>query len=641
MPATPSDSSALPPKAFPAQPEPTGLSAAYFQDGVTASGRPRPRFFNSLLDYLRSLVAISRWQLFSAIVLMTLASLSEGFGVAMLFPILEVSGLSMTNEGHVGHYTAEVRHLLLRSGLPQPLWLPILLMVFLMLVALRSLFNRAQSVGTLATVLKFEMALSQRLYQSIVNAEWLFLVRSRASNFTHALTAELSRVATATHLFIGALSSGILALVYIALAFKLSAGTTLMVLIAGALLTWASRGWLRAVHESGSALSETVSAVYSAATEHLQNLKTIKTYDAQAADLAVFRALEASALEQNLRNTGNQAAAAFWFEAGSLAVLGGVIFVSLLMLHVGAASLLLLLAIFTRLMPRLAAANSQIQAFLGDFPAFENVQRISRECGEHAEAREQSVAAPTLAREFRLEEVSFAYGPQLPMVLDQLSITLAAGKITAIVGPSGAGKSTIADLINGLLTPVNGRILVDGDELSLQSARAWRRRVGYVAQDTVLFYGSIRANLLWAQPNASDGDLKDALALAAAEFAFELPHGLETVIGDRGMLLSNGQRQRIALARALLRKPSLLILDEATNSLDLENEQRILDTIDRLQERTTILIVSHRASAVQRAEMIYVVEHGRVVDCGDWASLSRRSPADAGLLFRMEKSPRR
>ena len=195
-------------------------------------------------------------------------------------------------------------------------------------------------------------------------------------------------------------------------------------------------------------------------------------------------------------------------------------------------------------------------------------------------------------------------------MLKDLSLTIAAGKVTAIVGSSGAGKSTVADLVNGLLSPGTGRVLIDGAELTPQAARAWRRHVGYVAQDTVLFHDTVRANLRWANPDASEQEMRESLSLAAAEFVFELPQGLDTTVGDRGMLLSHGQRQRIALARALLRRPGLLILDEATSSLDFDNEKRILDAIEQLKGRATVLLIAHRVSAIQRADMIYVIENG-------------------------------
>ena len=583
--------------------------------------RSEPAFSkHPVLQYASSLIEITRWQLLAAVVIMTFTSLTEGLGVALLFPILQVAGFNLANQGHVGHYTGEVRAILVHSGLSPSLWLATLLLIFMLLMALRSLFSRVQSVLTFRTTLTYELALSRRLYQVIIHADWLFLVRRRSSDFTHALTAELTRVATCTYLLIGALANAILALVYIGLALKLSAGMTSLVLAAGAALLLLSRRWTRAVHAGGAAVSETVSEVYAAATEHLQNLKAMKFYDAQNTDLAMFSALQSRALEQSLENTRSQAAAAFWFEAGSLLLLGGIIFASLQILNVAPASILLLLAVFTRLFPRLAAGQNQLQAFLTELPAFENLMTIYRDCAANAEVG-SAAGSPSLAHEIRLEQVAFRYDPQRPMVFESLSLTIAAGKVTAIVGSSGAGKSTVADLVNGLLSPIRGRVLVDNAELTPQTARAWRRHVGYVAQDTVLFHDTVRANLLWAKPEATDDEMRDSLTFSAADFVFDLPQGLDTTVGDRGMLLSHGQRQRIALARALLRKPGLLILDEATSSLDVDSEKRILDAIERLQGRTTVLLIAHRASAVQRAEMIYVVENGSVVNAGDWQSL--------------------
>src|SRR6202167_2354716 len=264
----------------PATPHGQRTLAALSADQLAASRRP-------ILEYVSSLIRTARWQLLAAVLIMTFTSLTEGLGVALLFPILHVAGFNLANQGHVGHYTGEVRYMLVRSGLRCSLWLATLLLIFMLLMALRSLFSRVQSVLTFRTVLKYELALSRRLYQAIINADWLFLVRRRSSDFTHALTAELARVANGTYLLIGALANGILALVYIAIALKLSAGMTLLVLATGALLLLLSRRWMSAVHQSGTAVSESVSEVYAAATEHLQNLKAMKFYDAQNSDLAM------------------------------------------------------------------------------------------------------------------------------------------------------------------------------------------------------------------------------------------------------------------------------------------------------------------------------------------------------------------
>lgn len=167
----------------------------------------------------------------------------------------------------------------------------------------------------------------------------------------------------------------------------------------------------------------------------------------------------------------------------------------------------------------------------------------------------------------------------------------------------------------GLIVPDKGRVLVDGVQLVPTNLKSWRDQVGYFNQDTFLFHDTVRANLLFARPDATEEEIWQALKLAAAdEFVSRLPEGIDTIVGDRGMQLSGGERQRLALARALIRKPSLLILDEATSSLDLENERRILKTLEGLRGRVTILIISHRLSAVQGADTIYELQNGKVVE---------------------------
>jgi ATP-binding cassette subfamily C protein len=174
----------------------------------------------------------------------------------------------------------------------------------------------------------------------------------------------------------------------------------------------------------------------------------------------------------------------------------------------------------------------------------------------------------------------------------------------------------------GLIVPNEGRILVDEKEFGPERMRAWREQIGYVPQDTFLFNDTLRANLLWAKPDSSEEEIKQALRFAAAEeFVLGLPKGTDTILGDRGVLVSGGERQRIALARALLRKPSLLILDEATSSLDSENEKRIHNAIEKLHGQMTILVISHRLSTIRGADVIHVIEDGQLVESGTWDEL--------------------
>ncbi|HEX8918995.1 MAG TPA: ABC transporter ATP-binding protein, partial [Chloroflexota bacterium] len=179
-----------------------------------------------------------------------------------------------------------------------------------------------------------------------------------------------------------------------------------------------------------------------------------------------------------------------------------------------------------------------------------------------------------------------------------------------------------------------GQVLVDDSPLDPKQVGAWRSRIGYVAQETFLFHDTVRGNLLWARPGASESDLHDALCMAAADsFVAALPHGLDTIVGERGVQLSGGERQRLALARALLRKPSLLILDEATSSIDVENERRIQDAIERLHGRLTILLITHRLGTVQGADSVNLLEHGRLLESGTWEELMEKTSGRFRTMF--------
>ena len=564
-------------------------------------------------------------------------SLAEGAGLVLLLPLLSAAGMNFSGSSTASRLSDESHRLLIGAGIPHWLWLPVVLGIFLATGALRSLLRRAQSMLVYTTTTRVQLALSRRVYESVVKAQWGFLVRQRSGGLTHLLTAELRHVADAVTLSLTLINLGCLTLLYLWIALKLSAPMTLLVLALGGGLMLLQARSLGLMRSSGKDLSQSVGEVYAATEEHLLNLKSVKTYNAEDRDVQLFADLCGQVARHAVSNAKHQAASAFGFEVGSLAALGAVIFLALGVLHLQAATMLLLLAIFTRLMPQLAAVQSQTHQLASILPSFDHVLAIEADCVAHAEPKaleagaEASAGQLELEREFRLEDVWFAYeGPAQSsdpvFVLRGVDLPIEAGRLTAIAGPSGAGKSTIADLVNGLLTPTRGRLLLDGRGLSPAEIRQWRRQVGYVGQETVLFHQSVRDNLLWARPEATDEELREALVLASATFVYELPLGLETIVGDRGILLSSGQRQRISLARALLRKPTLLILDEATNALDVENEVRVLDAIRDAMQRQhgalTVLMIAHRASAIRRADRLFELEDGRVGRAGTWEELN-------------------
>jgi ATP-binding cassette subfamily C protein len=213
---------------------------------------------------------------------------------------------------------------------------------------------------------------------------------------------------------------------------------------------------------------------------------------------------------------------------------------------------------------------------------------------------------PTLERACTFERVSFAFGAK--RVLDEASLTIPADRLTVLMGPSGVGKSTIADLLLGLHQPQGGRILIDGVPLDEIDLEAWRGMVGYVPQELVLFHDSVLANLTLGDPALGEAEALEALETAGASaFVASLKDGLATTVGERGLQLSGGQRQRIALARALLIKPRLLILDEVTSALDPATEAAICENVQALDGQLTILAITHRPAWLEVADRVYDV----------------------------------
>lgn len=222
---------------------------------------------------------------------------------------------------------------------------------------------------------------------------------------------------------------------------------------------------------------------------------------------------------------------------------------------------------------------------------------------------------PDLKGEVRCEHVTFRYRPDGPEVLSDVSLDIRPGKVVGIVGASGSGKTTLAKLLQRLYVPERGRILIDGVDLASVDASWLRRQIGVVAQDSVLFNRSVRDNIAFANPTLSIEHVQHAAQLAGAhEFILELPDGYDTELGERGRTLSAGQRQRIAIARALVTNPRLLILDEATNSLDFESERLIQQNMRKICEGRTVFVITHRLSAVREADRVITIERGRVVE---------------------------
>ncbi len=254
------------------------------------------------------------------------------------------------------------------------------------------------------------------------------------------------------------------------------------------------------------------------------------------------------------------------------------------------------------------------------FAGLDRTREIMAELEEN-QSPGRTVKMPPIEGTVRFDHVEFAYTPEKP-VLHDVSFRADPGTVTALVGSSGSGKSTIISLLCAFHTPVKGRVLVDDVDLATVDLNTFRSQLGVVLQESFLFDGTIRENILFSRPDATEEQFLFACRTACVdEFAERFPEGYDTIVGERGVKLSGGQRQRLSIARALLAEPRILILDEATSSLDSESEAMIQSGLAELMRGRTTFVIAHRLSTIRRADQILVVEQGRIVERGNHAEL--------------------
>jgi ATP-binding cassette subfamily C protein len=292
---------------------------------------------------------------------------------------------------------------------------------------------------------------------------------------------------------------------------------------------------------------------------------------------------------------------------------------------VAAGNVVIVLALFGRLFPRISALQANLHHLSWNVPAVEAINKLQTAAEAEAERQDDTSPPLTIAlpTTLTIRGLQVKFGERV--VLDQINLTLPIPGILAVVGRSGAGKSTLAHTLLGLVEPNAGSIRLDNHELGSTPLRAWRRTIGYVPQETILFHASIRDNLTFINRDASEAEIKAAVRSAHAEdFIEACPKGFDTIIGDQGAKLSGGQRQRLGIARALLTNPVLLVLDEAMSALDAESEVELMKTLEELRSRMGILLIAHRLATVRSADTICVFDEGRIVETGTWDELMAR-----------------
>ena len=430
----------------------------------------------------------------------------------------------------------------------------------------------------------------------------------------------------------GLLTAAIALVILLALNLKLTAIALSILSLFGLVLLYAFKT-LRPLFRQRSKINAEVSGRL---TESFAGVRVVKAYRAERREALVF----SKGVHRLFRNvaktmTGFSAVTAF------STLLFGAISVSIL--WVGSNDVLAgrmtmgalfqftaLLAMLVGPVVQIVSIGSQItEAFAG----LERIREIRNELTEDA-GDQTRASLPPIEGTVEFRDVTFEYQPGVP-VLHGISFTARPGTSTALVGPSGSGKSTLIGLVAAFYRPVSGAIFVDGEDLSTVRLSDYRSQLGVVLQDNFLFDGTVLENIAFARPDATDEEILRADRISRCDdFVAKLPEKYETVVGERGVKLSGGERQRVAIARAILADPRILILDEATSSLDSENEAAIQQGLSELMKGRTTFVIAHRLSTIRRADAILVLEDGRIIERGRHEDLLSRGGRYADLYNR-------
>lgn len=551
------------------------------------------------------------WQTFFTLLALSVAGLAEGVGLSVLLPLLNMAmeGQGQAAPASDNEFSQSVRGALDVMGITPTLGNMLLVVVFAIGGKSLLLLFAKRQVGYTAARLATDLRLE--LLRAIMRSRWEYFLGQPVGKLTNSLATEAARASESFVNGATALTFLAQAVVYGAVAIAVSWRATLTGIVAGAVIIGLSHSLVRITKKAGRKQTSVLLSLMATMTDTLGSVKPLKGMGREHLADAVLsmettrlnRALERQALGSALLESTQE----FLF---ALVIAGGI-YVALAEFAMPFATVMVLVVVVGQMVALLGKVQKQYQKMTLSESAYWSMKRTIAE----AQAEEEELRGgepPVLATRLCMEGVCFAYNER--RVLDDLSLEIPAGQLVTLIGPSGAGKTTVVDLLIGLIRPDAGRITLDGTPLDSMDIKQWRRSIGYVPQETLLLHESIAHNVSLGDRELSQADIEHALRAAGAwDFVSALPEGMHSNVGERGGRLSGGQRQRIVIARALVRRPQLLILDEATSALDAESAEAVRQTLERLRGSLTILTITHESGLVDIADRVYRLESGRAV----------------------------
>ena len=572
-----------------------------------------------LRPFLRDFASFAGRKGVTAAILLLLGALLEGLSLVLLVPLLAIVIGSEVPSGKLARTATTVFDVF---GVEQPIeQMTLLFAIFgaLMIVRAVVLYARDMAVTRLRTT--FVEAHRLQIIERLAAASWDQIVRLRHARVTQLVSADLQRVGMVTTLVLQIATASTMLLLQAGLIVLLAPLMALVVSAVVAVGFVAFAPLARRAHALGGATTQSNLSLLNLVGQFLGGLKLAVSQNLQSGFVAEFRENLREQARQQVVFARQQTTSRLALTTVAAIASGSLVLIGFGALHIAPATLIILLLITARMTAPAGQIQQAIQQLAHALPIYTRVKALEADLAAIRRPLDVAGDTPALVEgPIVFTSVGFRHSVEegdsdALRGICGLNLTIQPGEYIGIAGPSGAGKTTFADLLVGLYPPDEGTILVAGVPLRGAALTAWRNRISYISQDAFLFHDSVRQNLAWAAPRASEAEMWRVLDLVGAGALVRgMERGLDTVLGERGTLISGGERQRIALARALLRKPSLLVLDEATSAIDIAGEQSILKALRDLDPHPTIVIVAHRTESLAFCDRVLRFEDGRCVE---------------------------
>jgi ATP-binding cassette, subfamily C, bacterial len=582
----------------------------------------RVNLTNPYLLLFRDVIRGLGWRFPVLISWTALVGLGEGISVVLLLPLLNRLGIPVTSSQ--GVVSKSLERALSLTGATDPV---AILFVIIAITAVQTVLTIALTWWTAQLTRRYQSERQMQLFGSLMRAKWAFLADRKAGELTSAIITESERLAGGFTICLSLLAISVVTLIYVFLSLFITWQVTLSLIGFAVVAGLAMTQVYGRTYAIGRSLAPLNAELQSDLIENFAGAKFIKAISGVDRATKRVETVVQKLEKANVAANSLPATVRSLLEFLAFAGLASILVLGSGWMGVAAGNVVVVLALFGRLFPRITSMQAQVHHLNWNVHAIGIINALQSAAEAEAERPDRpggdeilEVDLPTAAT-VRSLEVKFGERK----ALNGVDLELHMPGLVAVVGGSGAGKSTLVHTLLGLTEPSAGSIRLGNYDFASTPLSSWRRAIGYVPQETILFHASIRDNLTFANPAASTAEVEVAARRAHAhEFIKALPEGYDTIIGDQGVKLSGGQRQRLGIARALLSSPLLLILDEAMSALDSESEIEILRTLEELRKQVGILIIAHRLAAVSSADSIYVFEHGRIAESGTWDELMAR-----------------